>query len=401
MRKTISRRVLEAKPQELFKIKIGGRGKARKTAGGGESYIPEKYDHFVVTKTDRNRDKKGNFSLASEIHAEIGDKPTELDITLAGPDVEDNFRSELCRYEGQTKVWTCDGESARDLRTGTEVPCQRSANGGCQCKPYARFNCILEASPTLSGQAVFRTTGWTSTNNLQTTLEFFHRMFGTLQGLPLRLVLYPSADTYEQGGKTHQTTSHKVGLVLRAGLKEAIQAADESLTMLAHHREKVKLLTSGTEEALEVLDADEAEEIQQEFFPDPDDVASIHTQEKVEGLKAELGIELAETAETPLENAEEAPVVDADVQHENGEEGPEAEPSSRINPAWTDEQRAMVEEVRGLMDDVNLDFEGATAVETAIKAGRWETVGRAIDKLNARLEDAQSQGDLLSDGDEE
>lgn len=377
MRKTISRKTLEAQPQELYKIKIGGRGKARKTAGGGESYIPEKYDHFVVTRTDRGRDPKGNFTLASEIHAEIGDKPTELDITLAGETVEDNFRSELCQYSGQTKVLACDGEHAVDLRTGVETPCQKNARGGCRCKPYARFACILEAAPTLGGAAVFRTTGWTSTNNLQTTLEFFHKLFGTLQGLPLRLVMYPSTDSYTEGGKAHQSTSHKVGLVLRAGLREAIAAADESLTMLATHREKVKLLNAGRIEVLEVLDAEEADEIQEEFFPNPDDVASIRTQGRIDGLKDQLGIGAVANTDMP-------PVLDVEPEEVSGEPGPGEDEDDGL----TFEQREQIEKARRLMDTVGLNVEGATAVEAAIASGKWDVVAKAILKMGAMVEAA-------------
>lgn len=364
MRKTISRRTLEAQPQELYKIKIGGRGKVRRTAGGGESYIPEKYDHFVITRTDRGRDSKGNFSLATEIHAEVGPEPTELDIRLTGETVEDNFRSELCQYSGQTKVLVCDGETARDLKTGVERPCQNARNGGCKCKPYARFACMLEASPTMGGAAVFRTTGWKSTNNLQTTLEFFESTFGTLLGLPLRLVLYPSTDTYMDGGKAKTSTSHKVGLVLRAGLKEVLEAASENLTMLAEHRQKVRLLHAGNLEAIEHQEVLDAEEIQQEYFPDPDHVASIRTQEKVEGMKEELGIG--------------------------------AEPADEIEDDDLDfAQREMVETVRGLMDETGLDAEGATAVENAIAAGKWDTVERAITKLEAAKKEGEGAQERL------
>jgi hypothetical protein len=374
MRKTISRKVLAPQPQELYKIKIGGRGKERTTASGDKSYIPEKYDHFIVTRTARGG-AKDNFLRATEIHAEVGDKPTELDITLAGETVEDNFQSELCRYEGQTKVWTCDGESAINLATGVEVPCQRQARGAKCCKPYARFSCILEAAPTVGGFAYYRTTGWKSTNNLQTTLEFFYKMFGTLQGLPLRLVCYPSTDQYTEGGKSKTSTSHKVAIVLRAGLREAIAAAEESLTMLAHHREKVKLLTAGRIEVLDAQDVIEAEEIQQEFFPDPDVITSIHTQDKIDALKEGLGL----TTDTT------SPVIDAEIEDEDEDEVAEPEPEEVLSAA--DQKR--IEEVRGLMDQASLlgvlDADGAAFIEAAIDKGDLATVTKSIKRLKTKI----------------
>ena len=38
---------------EVGKIKIGGKGETKKTSGGKDFQIPVRYDHFVVTTTER------------------------------------------------------------------------------------------------------------------------------------------------------------------------------------------------------------------------------------------------------------------------------------------------------------------------------------------------------------
>ncbi len=365
MRKTISRAFLERLPAELYKIKLGGRGKPKVNAGGGTSYIPEKYDHFVVVHTRRGG-VNDNFVRADDIHAIVGDRPTELDITLLWPSVEENFRSEMCEYSGQTKTRACDGHEMVDLRSGVTAPCQRK--NGCKCKPYARFFCALDAAPRFGATAVFRTRGWRSTNNLQTTLEFFHSMFGTLMGLPLKLICYPSTDAYAEGGKTHQSTSHKVTLELRIGLREALSAARETVAMLAHHRRDIQLLSAGHEEAMATLEAEEAAEVAVEFFPDPSEAVSIATQANLEEMVLGLGL--------GVEPEEEEEGIPGDPPHWPAED-----------PSVPAERRALVDEVRGLMDlateQNTFDADGATWVEQAIKDANWNAVERAAVRLRA------------------
>ena len=55
MRKTISPEVLELRPMEIGKIKIGGQRPGARKSGGGKK-PPTKLDHFLVTTRVRCAD---------------------------------------------------------------------------------------------------------------------------------------------------------------------------------------------------------------------------------------------------------------------------------------------------------------------------------------------------------
>ena len=55
---------------EVGKIKVGGKGETRKSKEGKDYQLPVKYDHFVVTTTEKGKD--GNFVIDSEIMSKLG-----------------------------------------------------------------------------------------------------------------------------------------------------------------------------------------------------------------------------------------------------------------------------------------------------------------------------------------
>lgn len=294
---TISRKALHARPQELGKIKIGGKGSKRQASGGREYRLPVKYDHFVVTTRKRDKDTE-NFIRDEEIHGHpsVGEAPTEIDGYLMYPTVEENFHAELVRYAGQQKIWSCDGEEATDLRNGSCSACPLASGKECVdgkgkplCKPYARLHLQLLASKNTLGFHVFRTTSWESTNNIQGALEEIYARFGTLMGAPVRLVLYPSTDSYEENGQSKTSESHKVGLVLAVPFEELAKKLVANERLLVGTREKIRLLAAGVVEELEARDVEEAADIGEEFFPP--DVAvqsSIETQQRLDSFKGKL-----------------------------------------------------------------------------------------------------------------
>jgi len=264
MRKTISPVVLDPRPMEIGKIKIGGQGKGKKGKGGKPP--PVKYDHFKVVTRQRGQADDENFLLDEGIHEAVGEKPTTLKVRLLGDTPEDNFFSRLVRYNGREKIWDCDGEVAINLENGEEVTCQRGESGECACKPYGRFSVILEDASTFGAVHVFRTTSWESIRNIQNALEVFYRNFGSLAGLPLLLVLYPAEVQFKgEGGQLRTGIAYKVGLVLRGTFEEARQIALTHHRQLGATRKEVRLLTAGLEAQLEELDRAEAGEIAEEF----------------------------------------------------------------------------------------------------------------------------------------
>lgn len=261
----ISRKLLKVRPQELGKIKIGGKG--RLIERGDKSFrVPVKYDHFEITTRVRD-EKTENFVRDERIHQTIGEAPTELHGLLMYAEPEENFHSEMCVYRGRTqKVLVCNGEIATNLNSGKSAPCRKAAGEECPCKPYARLHLQLAAAGDMLGYHVFRTTSWESTNNIQTALEELHRTFRTCYHAPVKLVLYPSEDVHD--GKI--STSHKVGLVLAMSMEEAANriAAARQYAELASG--EIRQLAAGVQEDLAQRDVEEGVDIADEFFPPPD-----------------------------------------------------------------------------------------------------------------------------------
>jgi hypothetical protein len=352
------------RPTELGKIKIGGLGEERRTANNKTMRLPEKYDHFQVT--GRSRDSAtGNFKRDEAVHSQVGDSPTRLDVRLMFDTPEENFHSEFVRYDGRSKVWECDGETATNLNSGRSGPCQRDTAKSCKCKPYSRLAVILEAAPDFGGFYVFRTTSWESTQNLQTNLLMLHETFGSLRGLPLQLVLYEATDVLPDGGTSR---SWKVGLVLRASFEEAARAA---LEHHKHHqlaRSRIKLLASGVAEEMAKADVLEEEEIAAEFFHDADAAdavdASVGTAEKVASLKEKLG----------LGGVQEAEVVP---------EAPEVPETAEAPQKRTSRLRELLQRS---IEEGRIEWPDTEAVEAVIAEGTAEEVERAIADLEADLE---------------
>ena len=126
----ISRKLLKRRPQELGKIKIGGKGAERAGSGGKKFQLPVKFDHFVVTSRARGSD--GNFIRDEKIHAhsDVGESPTELAGVLMYETPEQNFHAEMAFWKGKTqKVSTCDGEEKTRLVDGEVFPCSKLQGG--------------------------------------------------------------------------------------------------------------------------------------------------------------------------------------------------------------------------------------------------------------------------------
>jgi hypothetical protein len=302
----IKRTFLEARPTEVGKIKIGQRGKAYKDSGGGTSYIPEKLDHFIVTTMDRDG-KEGAFLRDAAIHAAVGAEPRQLYGTLMFPEIEENLHTEMCVYKGRRRQSSCDGET-RVGRQGERDPCQ---SPNCPCKPYGRLHLQLDAAPHIGGYYVFRTHGWSSTNNLQTALEEIHREFGTLYRAPVRLFMQKTEDNYTDANKKEHTgRSWKVGIVLNMSVQDAraylaAQARDAIGT-----RHQLRIEAGAVIADLDTEDRETEGELADEFHPPKGVEASIGTRQKLDRA--------LEKIQGPSEPTNEPPVVEGDYVIEEG-----------------------------------------------------------------------------------
>lgn len=262
---TISQALLPARLPALGYIKIGAKKPSTTSGKGNEFQPPMKLDHFRITKRDRGAD--GNFELDQAVHEKVGDKPTELMVRLPFDTRGENFYAQMVHYAGRTRKLECDGERCTDLTTQSEGLCSRRAGKSCPCKPYARLSVILEDAPTFGGLYVFRTTSWETANSLQTALRMFEQQFGTLRGLPLKMRLYPAEVRYrDDKGVERTATAYKVALVLRADYETAQAAAVEFHRRSQIARSQILQLSSGTVAELEEIDAEDAADIDQEFF---------------------------------------------------------------------------------------------------------------------------------------
>jgi hypothetical protein len=255
---SISTELLPPRLPALGNVKLGGKKEGQKYS--------VKFDSFVITTRDRGPD--GMFKRDDEIHRRLGtDKPMGLDVRLPFETPEQNFYAQMVHYSGKTRAYQCDGHVGQDLSTGVAGPCRKRRGEACQCKPYGRLSLILEAAPTFGGVHVFRTTSWESVAGLQSTLKLFFLQFGSLRGLPLRLVAYPAEVRFKgSDGKDAVGTALKVGLVLRASYDQAAQVALEFHRTNHLARKEILQLVAGTTVELDAIDAEEAG-IGQEFFP--------------------------------------------------------------------------------------------------------------------------------------
>jgi hypothetical protein len=262
----ISRKLLKRRPQEIGRIKIGGKGELRNKGKSNEFRLPVKFDHFVVTKHVRGSDE--NYIRDEQIHEHpsVGPEPTELAGLLMFDRPEDNFHSEMAIWKGRgkdSKVVTCDGETATKLTTGEQGACALASGKECACKPYGRLHIQLWASPHTLGYHVFRTTSWESVNNIQTTLEDIYERFGTCYNAPVKLVAYPSEDRHDGG----TSTSLKVGLVLAVPMEDAALRMARAQEHLQIARGEVKQIAASVHEDQDARDEEDARHIADEFFP--------------------------------------------------------------------------------------------------------------------------------------
>lgn len=358
----ISRQLLRARPQELGKIKIGGKGEERQSSGGKTFRLPVKYDHFVITT--RRRGEDGNFERDEAIHAKLGDEPRELAGVLMYPTVEENFHAEMVQYKGREKVWSCDGETARNLKTDQAGECPRLKGGECRCKPYMRLTMQLWDAPVM-GYHVFRSTSWETTNNLQTALEELFDTFGTLFKAPVKLILYPATVEYQEGNQSKSSTAYMVGLTLAYSMEDVAERMVAAKRIMTTTREQLRMLSSGVQQDLAERDAEEAADIADEYFPEGAVQASVGTQERLDGFKQDLGKEgqdfevVEDEAGEP--DAGASPVEDPEYQRAKGHY------FALVGKLeWSPVQRKLWQEQRGLphsaADFTTADFELAVAL---------------------------------------
>ena len=181
---------------EVGKIKIGGKGKQVTSSNGKKFNPPVRFDHFVVTTTERDQD--GNFiadaDMMKRLAAHTGsDKPREIPIRLPFDSIDLNFYTSYQMYTGNKCVCRGDGETATQYSDKGEraVKCHPDT---CEylkagkCKVSGILSCHIPLSMEVGGLYRFRTHSWNSVSNILASLNYISEQTrGILQGLPLKL----------------------------------------------------------------------------------------------------------------------------------------------------------------------------------------------------------------------
>jgi len=232
------------KLHEAYKIKIGRKG-AKKTSGGGKEFRqPTKDDHFEVRLNER--DANGDLKVAKDIMIDLvrynaerkGLKNidpkkesnynivTEIPVRLLYDDIPASFsykyalhqgRKIQCHGNGRDFVWHPNMDDQVEGIHKDGKTCKDCKNYKAKkCKYNLRLICYLEFMPELGSVAVFRSTGFNSIRNINTSLKTIQKAAnGILAGLPLVLTVSPQEGTYEDGGKDKITTIYAVNIVFR------------------------------------------------------------------------------------------------------------------------------------------------------------------------------------------
>jgi hypothetical protein len=279
-------KLLQPSFPELGRIKIGMLGPERTSSKGNKYRTPEKLDHFRVTQ--RVRDAQGQFALDEEVHKLVGEKPTELNVTLLYDDPTLNCPSRLACYVG-TRRW-CHGDGGTALRldaagiyreqacpcplllspeTAPENAGKQDPNYHLKCKPNGSLSVQLPYKQSSVGVYRFRTTSVESIQSILTVQgAILMRTGGVLGGIPLRLRLYPATDNTPGGA----SKSWKVTLDLPpGGWAEVDEAAREIVRNRSASRLGMKAIEADARRQMRALGAGtvEADKLIDELFPRP------------------------------------------------------------------------------------------------------------------------------------
>lgn len=280
------KRGLHKKLAEVGKIKTGFRGEKVTSKGGAVFAPPKKFDHFVITTTERDA-KTGNLIEDGTLMSKLGGKPRELKIRLPFDSVDKNFFTQFQAYSGGKKLCAGDGEKAtrrgevtvvgegaasKLVQKGEQVhevecdyeTCPIAVAG--KCKPTGILSAFLPESGDLGGVYKYRTHSWNGVSSILGALEYFaEQTGGILQGMPLKLVLVKK--TTEEHGNIDYATIVIDGEEI-FGLRQKALAERESRRQLGYD------ITKAEAEAVSagiLDDTDDEAEVEAEFYVQGDD----------------------------------------------------------------------------------------------------------------------------------
>ena len=256
---------------EVGKIKIGGLGEKRTSKNNKEFRLPVRFNHFIVTTTEKGPD--GNFMIDTAIMKKLAPEPKEIPIRLPFDDIDMNFYTTFSYYHGAKRVCWGDGRTAtRRVENESEkiIECnpqkcpylQPDENGQTRCKPSGILSCHIPISMEVGGIYRFRTHSWNSVSNILAALQYFaENTNGVLQGLPLKLKFLKKST--QEHGNVNVVTVVLDGIEL-AKMREL--ALEEYKNRLELNIDMQQLENKA--KAIGFLDdKDDPEDVEAEFYP--------------------------------------------------------------------------------------------------------------------------------------
>jgi Recombination directionality factor-like len=274
------------------RIKIGGRGAARKAQNGNTWYPPVKYDHFEIRQLARGTEQDTNYLRDEAVHAlpDVGDHCTRLHVRVLYNDIDLNFSSKLGinrtvqvkNNKGaliEARRWWCGGDGEVALRMVTDkngvwsgemdqrtCPCELFDQG--KCKPNGTLSVVIDGAP-IGGVYEFRTTGKRSIAALLGSLMFVKELTGgQIAGIPLDLVLR-FVDTTTPDGTA--TTVPVVTLEFNGSVAQLQDAGRKMLENRAYQENMTATQEMAREHKTTPVfgeTEDEQQENGEEFYPD-------------------------------------------------------------------------------------------------------------------------------------
>ena len=270
--------------------------------GNGNSH-PRRLDHFVFKrKTLRGQDVV--WEPAPDISKAHGEKPTELGIIFLNDDPREVFRTEYalwapsgCKCRGELvqianggglryemrairrtqkhpegEPWPGNYKYADGPKKGQTVePC----GDGCpdlergDCKPSGDLYFILEKFPTFGAICRLHTSSYRSIRNLSNGLMQIRRLNGgRLTGIKATLKASPEKVSYsDRDGSRHTSVAYILSLEIGGtDLRSLVATMTEPARLLSEGRPTIEL-SRGVQYVVHETDAERAEEISAEFYP--------------------------------------------------------------------------------------------------------------------------------------
>ena len=272
---------------EIGKIKIGGKGEVRKSKDGKDYRLPVRYEHFVVTTTEKGGDD--NFIIDNKIMKLLGQEPKEIPIRLPFDDIDLNFYTSFQYYVGKKCACRGDGESA--IRIGNDGVEKKVVCNPDECEFMKTEKCkvsgILSAHIPLSmeigGVYRFRTHSWNSVSSILAALKYFSdNTNGVLQNLPLKLKFLKKST--QDHGNVNIVTVVLDGIELMK-MRELAFAEYEN-------RMKLGIDMKGIENQAKQLgfteDTDDPADVEAEYYPPTIDASQVEAGKSATDVTEEL-----------------------------------------------------------------------------------------------------------------